>query len=189
MLSSWEEFKMKKEIFVEIEIPNEVELSIEGNKVSVEGPEGKNKRAFNLNNLIFEKRGNKIIIGNKKATKIEKKNINTISAHLKNMIKGSQKKFEYKLKICFSHFPFTVEVKEKEAIIKNFLGEKVNRICRIPEGVEVKVDKQNIVVISTDKELAGQAAANLERVTKIKKRDQRVFQDGIYITSKDGKQI
>lgn len=181
--------KMKKELFAEIDIPEGIELTIEEGDILIKGPEGEDKRTFKIDNLLFEKKDKKVIIGNKRATKIEKKVMNTIIAHIKNMIKGVQNKFEYKLKICFSHFPFNVEIKDKEAIIKNFLGEKINRICPIPEGVEIKIDKQNITVRSINKELAGQAAANFERATRIRNRDQRIFQDGIYIISKDGKEI
>lgn len=181
--------KMKKELFVEIDIPEGIELNIEGGEVTIKGPAGEDKRTFKINKLVFEKKGNKIIIGNKKATKTEKKIMNTIVAHIKNMIKGVQNKFEYKLKICFSHFPFSVEIKDEEAIIKNFLGEKINRRCVILKGVEVKVEKQNITITSISKELAGQTAANFEKATKIRNRDQRIFQDGIYIISKDGKEI
>ncbi len=180
---------MKKELFAEIDIPEDVEVSLKSGEILVKGPEGENKREFQLNDLIFEKEGNKIIIGSKKANKKDKKMINTTAAHIKNLIKGVQKKFEYKLKVCFSHFPFTIEVKGREVIIKNFLGEKVNRSCLLPDGIEVNVDKQNITITSVNKELAGQAAANLERVTRIRNRDQRIFQDGIYIINKNGKEI
>ena len=115
--------------------------------------------------------------------------MNTIASHIKNMIKGVQEKFEYQLKICFSHFPINVEIKDKEAIIKNFLGEKIPRKTKIPEGVEVEVDKDIIKVRSVNKELAGQVAADFEIATKIRKRDKRVFQDGIFIINKAGKEI
>ncbi len=180
---------MKKELFQNIEIPEGIEVNIEGNTLIVKGKEGENKRAFNINKLIFEKKDNKIVIGNKNATKKEKKLMNTITAHIKNMFKGVQEKFEYKLKICFSHFPITVEIKEREILIKNFLGEKIPRKTKIPVGADVKIDKDVITVSSHNKEIAGQAAANFEAVTKVGKRDRRIFQDGIFITSKSGREI
>ena len=180
---------MKKELFQEIEIPEGVEANIEDSTLTVKGPEGENKRTFNTNNLSFEKKENKIVIGNKKSTKKEKKMMNTIIAHINNMFKGVKEKFEYKLKTVFSHFPITVEIQGNEAIIKNFLGEKIPRKAKIPKGAEVKVDKEFITVTALDKEIAGQAAANLEVATKVRMRDRRVFQDGIYITDKAGKEI
>jgi len=180
---------MKKSISQTIEIPEKVEFNLEGNTLIVKGQEGENKRTFKVDNLIFEKKDKQIIIGSEKATKREKKMINTITAHIKNMIKGVQKRFEYKLKVCFSHFPITVEIKENKAIIKNFLGEKISRKVKIPEGVEVKIDKEIITITSLNKELAGQAAANFETATRISKKDRRIFQDGIYITNKAGREM
>lgn len=180
---------MKKEFFQNIKIPDGVEVDLDENTLTVKGSEGENKKVFNVIGLIFEKKDNQIIIGSKKTTKKEKKIINTITAHIKNMIKGVQKKFEYKLKICFIHFPITIEIKDDEAIIKNFLGEKIPRKLKILQGVEVKVDKEIISVSSPSKELAGQTAANFEKATRITMKDRRIFQDGIFIINKPGKEI
>ncbi len=180
---------MKKEFIQKIKIPEEVDVEIDGNILKVKGKEGEDSREFRTDKLIFEKKGDEIIIGHKKATKKEKKMINTTRAHINNMIKGVQKKFEYKLKVCFNHFPFTVEIKGNEAIIKNFLGEKIPRKLNIPEGVEVNIDKDIIDIKSHNKELAGQAAANFETATKIRLRDRRVFQDGLFIIEKNGRAI
>lgn len=180
---------MRKQLMQTIKIPSGVEAKLDGNVFSVKGPEGSNKREFNFAKLDIEKKGDEILIGNKSATKNEKKRINTITAHMKNMIEGVQKKYEYKLKICFSHFPITVEMKGDEAKIKNFLGEKISRIAKMPKGIDVKVDRETITITSVDKELAGQAAANFETTTRIRNRDRRVFQDGIFITNKNGEEM
>jgi len=181
--------KMGKELFREIEIPEGVNVEIEGNTLIAKGNGSENRREFKIHKLELEKKGNKIVVGALKSTKNEKRNMNTIAAHIKNMIKGLNEKFEYHLKVCTSHFPFTVEVKGREVLVKNFLGEKVPRKIMMPEGVDVKVAKDIITIKSSDKEKAGQAAANLERVTQITNRDRRIFQDGIYITQKNGREI
>ena len=127
----------------------------------------------------------KIIIRCEKPSKKAKKLINTTAAHIRNMISGLQKKYVYKMQIASVHFPITVNVSGKEFIIKNFLGETKDRKAKILEGVDVKVEGDMIKIESIDKEKAGQTAANIETCTKIKARDRRIFQDGIYITEKE----
>ena len=128
-------------------------------------------------------------IVSKKATKTEKKMMNTIAAHIRNMIKGVQEKFEYKLKICFSHFPFTVKQEGNKIIVNNFLGEKINRTVEMPEGAEIDIAKDIITIKSINREIAGQAAANFEKITKVRNKDIRIFQDGIYILNKAGREL
>jgi len=180
---------MKKKIYQKIGIPEEVVADIAGNTLRIKGPQGEIERTFQLNRLNFEKRDREIIIGSENATKKEKKMINTTVAHIKNMIKGVREKFEYNLKICFNHFPINVEIKGNEALIKNFLGEKTPRKVKIPENVDVKVDRDIMTITSHNKELAGQTAANFENATRIKMKDRRVFQDGIFIIKKAGREI
>ncbi|MCL5018421.1 MAG: 50S ribosomal protein L6 [Candidatus Pacearchaeota archaeon] len=180
---------MKKELSQRIEIPEGVNVTIEGARVVAEGKEGKNEREFNLASLDLKKKDNAIVIGSKKSSKNEKRRMNTIAAHIKNLIQGVQEKFEYKLKICFSHFPITVEAKGNEALIKNFLGEKTPRKAKIPSYDNHIFFKDVITVTASNIETAGQAAANLETATRISNKDRRVFQDGIFITSKCGEEI
>jgi len=180
---------MRKEIYQQIEIPEGVEVSLEGSTLNVKGPEGEISRTFKIRNLELKKEGENIIVGHKKSTKNEKKIINSIASHIRNMVKGVKEKFEYTLKVCFSHFPMTIDIKEGEASIKNFLGEKTSRTTKIPSGVEIEVSGEIITVKSPDKELAGQVAANFEKITRVRNRDRRVFQDGIFMTSKSGREI
>jgi len=180
---------MRKEILQKMEIPKNVEVLIEKDYIVIKGSQGENKRKINLRNIKIYKENKELIFECKKATKKEKKAINTFKAHVKNMIDGVSNKFEYQLKICYSHFPITAEVKGNELIIKNFIGEKENRKAKIPKGAEVKVDKEIITINSINREIAGQAAANIEQSTKIRKKDRRVFQDGIFIINKAGKEI
>ena len=181
--------KMKKNLSLEMEIPEGMTLSINENLVTVKGPKGEVTKNFNFGRLDSEVKNNQIILKCDKATKTEKKMMNTIGAHIKNMIQGAKEKFVYELKICFGHFPFTVKKVGNKAIIKNFLGEKVDRSVDLIEGTEVEIGKEIIIVKSPNKEFAGQTAANFEAATKIRGRDKRVFQDGVYIIKKNGKEM
>ncbi|MFH1585749.1 MAG: 50S ribosomal protein L6 [archaeon] len=180
---------MKKHLTQTIEIPEGVEATLEEELFTVKGPEGENKRKFNFENLDVKKNGSKIIIENKKANKRDKRMMNTIAARMRNMIKGVQEKWEYKLKVCSSHFPISIKQEGRRIEVKNFLGEKIPRNLEIPEGVDVRIDRDIITLTSIDKELTGQAAANFEAATKIRGRDKRVFQDGIWITHKAGREM
>jgi len=180
---------MKKQFCQEIILPKDVEIRKEKNMIFVKGTQGEISKEFNFGKLVYENKDKKVVVSHPSSTKKEKRMINTISAHLRNMIEGVQKKFEYRLKICSSHFLINVETKGNEILIKNFLGEKIPRKCKIPKGAEIEINKDIIIVKSSNKEIAGQAAANFEAATKIRKRDRRVFQDGIFITHKTGREI
>ena len=182
---------MKIDVLEKIEIPEGIELEINEETIKVSGNGKENRKNFNLKNIEVKRRDNTLILESKKSTKRERKMINTIRAHINNMIKGLQENFVYKLEITYVHFPMTVKHDEskKEIVIDNFFGEKKQRVCKVIDNVEVKVDKKFITVESHNKELAGQMAANLEKATKIRNKDRRKFQDGIYITEKCGKAI
>ncbi len=123
------------------------------------------------------------------ATRTEFKVIRTFEAHLRNMFRGVSEGHTYKLKICNSHFPINAAVNNGVFEVKNFLGEKFARLYKLKPGVSVKIQGSEITVHSNDKELAGLTAGALEQLTKVRNKDRRVFQDGIYITIKDNKAI
>jgi len=183
--------KMKADITEKIEFPDGVEFELEGNVLTVKKDDLENKKKFMLVNIILKKQDSSLIIESKKATKKELKIINTIKAHVKNMIQGLQEVFVYKLEAVYVHFPMVVELDKEgnKVLVKNFLGEKKPRMCNILPGTIIKIDRNKITVESHNKELAGQMAANLEKTTKVRKKDRRKFQDGIYITEKCGRAI
>jgi len=181
--------KMKKDILETVKIPEGIEVSIEETKITIKNSEGKQNQKEFKTNVKIEKKDNEVILSAKKGTKKEKRMINTTKAHINNMIKGVQERFIYKLKICFAHFPITAKIQDKELIITNFLGETKERKAKILDDVDVKIDKDIITVESHNKESAGQTSANFESTTKIRARDRRVFQDGIFITEKAGRKI
>lgn len=171
----------------ELEIPNGINTSLNGNEITLSKDNKEIKRILN-NRINVKVEGNKIVLSSKKATKREKKILFSLKAHIKNAFEGLTKEFKYKLAAVSVHFPMTVEVDKtnNQILVKNFLGEKKPRVIKIIPGVEVKVNKEHIEVESADIEKAGQVAANIEKGTKIRYRDRRIFQDGIFITEKPG---
>jgi len=161
-----------------------VKAEIEGNLIRITGPKGTVERKITDKSIKISKEDNVIIITAMNPKRKCKRMMETMRAHIKNMIKGVKEGYEYKLKICSTHFPINVSISGKDVIIKNFLGEKHPRVCKIKYDVDVKLEKDFIIISGIDKEKVGQAAADLEQTTRITNRDRRVFMDGIYIVSK-----
>jgi large subunit ribosomal protein L6 len=107
--------------------------------------------------------------------------VGTIHSHIQNMITGVRKGFTYKLKIVFSHFPISVKVKDKTVLIENFMGERNPRKAKIVGDAKVKIQTDDVVVQDLNLENVSQTAANVEQATKVKRKDPRIFLDGIYV--------
>ena len=175
------------EIKEEITIPDNVEITLEHNNLTVKGENGSLSRVFSHIKINLKLNGNIIEVKCKSPKRKEKALIGTFVAHINNMIKGVTEEFEYKMKTVFSHFPIKTSVEGNEFVIQNFLGERSPRKAKILEGVTVETKGDDTTVKGIDKEKVGQTAANIERATKVKKRDIRVFQDGVYRISRGGK--
>ena len=181
---------MKKEtkITEEITIPEGISIDIEKNDLIIGKNEKSIRRSFD-SRINAKVEGNKLIIETSKSKKKERKLMGTLKAHIKNILEGLNEPFKYKLQIATVHFPMTVSHDKScnEIVIKNFLGEKKDRRIKICDNVDVRINKEIIELESFDIEKAGQSAANIEKGTKVRKRDRRIFQDGIFITEKPGR--
>jgi large subunit ribosomal protein L6 len=172
-----------------IEIPADVDASYKDHTLHFKGKNGEISRTFLCPQVKIHLENKKLSFSSTNATKREKKMIYSFSAHAKNLIRGVSQGHQYRLKICSGHFPMTVTIQGKELVVKNFLGEKFPRRLNLKDRVTVKVEGDFVNIESCSKELAGQTAADIETLTKIRGRDPRIFQDGIWIIQKDGKDV
>ena len=173
-----------KDYEVKLEIPEDVVVFFEDKKVIVKKGSVQIERIFDLPRISFVKEGNEITIKYTKGNKRHETILNSISKHIKNMVLGLNKPFIYKLKVCSSHFPMSASVKGEELIVKNYYGERVPRVLKIPKDVKVKVNGDEIEVSSVYVEKAGNFASNVEKLAQRSNYDNRIFQDGIYMISK-----
>jgi len=169
------------EVAKTIEVPEGVEVSIENKRVTGKREKGTLTRDFSSAPIEIELEDGKVKVYAKWPRKKEAALVGTISAHIQNMITGVTKGFTYKLKIVFSHFPISVKVQGDKILIENFTGEKTPRIAKIVGTAKVTVKGDDVIVQGINIEDVGQTAANIEQATKIKKKDPRIFLDGIYI--------
>ncbi|MDI6708051.1 MAG: 50S ribosomal protein L6 [Candidatus Thermoplasmatota archaeon] len=174
-----------KEILVEeLKIPEKVTVELKGNSILVKGPNGTLTKNLKIHKLKLEKAAQSLVLSCEKCRKKERALLYTILAHLKNMLHGVTKGWQYELKIVYSHFPIKATVKGDKFVIENFLGEHSPRVAAIIEGTKVEIKGDKVILTGIDLEKVSQTAANIELATKIKDRDPRVFQDGIYIVKK-----
>jgi len=175
-----------KSLIEDVVVPEGNNISISDKVLKIKGPKGELIREFSEPLIGVNVENHKIVIKSlaRNLKKKDKRNFRTIRAHIKNMINGVNNGYIYKLKVCSGHFPITVNIEGNSLVVKNFLGEKVPRRLKF-EGVKVSIDGDIISVNGNDKELVGNTSASIERLTKIKGRDKRIFQDGCYIISKE----
>ncbi len=172
------------EVKHEVAIPDGVQVNYDNYILTVKGPLGELSREFMHDRVKLSVEDGKVVIYCALPKKKDYALAGTWKAHVANMIKGVTEGFEYHLKILYAHFPMKVSVKGDRVVIENFLGEKAPRYAKIFGDAKVEIKGDTVIVKSINKEHAGQTAANIERATRIKDRDPRVFQDGIYIVKK-----
>lgn len=180
---------MRTKIEKTISIPEGIEVMVEGRTIKMKKGEKEIEKEFALPNIEIVKGDSEVKILCEKATRREAKVAGTIEAHLKNMVRGLQEDFVYKMEVCNIHFPMTVKVEGDLVSIKSFLGEASDRKAKILPGVNVEVKGTDVSVSSHNIENAGQTAANIEKATRLSGKDRRIFQDGIFITEKPGREI
>jgi large subunit ribosomal protein L6 len=167
-----------------VEVPEGVTAEMDGNVLRVSGPKGTLERAMRYPQVDVSCDGTEFVV----STGSERRKITamcgTFAAHARNMFKGVNEGYEYQMKVVYSHFPIQLKLSGKKLEIDNFLGEREPRFVRIDEGVDVKLGNDEVTVTGINKESVGTTAARIELSTRVRNRDPRVFQDGIYIVGK-----
>ena len=167
-----------------IEIPSGVTAEVKGKKVLVKGPRGEVQRDFtHAESVEIQKSKDGLMLRALSERKRARSLANTVKTQISNMILGVTKGFTYKLKMAHSHFPMSVKVdKDRHRVsIENFIGERYPRTAVIDGEAEVTVKGDDVVVSGADKQSVGQTSTNIRRACRIKDKDPRVFQDGIYL--------
>ena len=175
----------------EIALPDGVSASIDGTYLTITGAENTVSRDFIHKKVNISQQNCCVVVQCELPRRKENAIAGTWRAHINNMVTGVAVGFEYKLKAVYSHFPMALSVNGSSFQINNLFGEKVPRIADLkwtPSDVQVRVEnKVDVIVTGAAREKVGQTAASIERACRIRGRDRRVFQDGIYIVTKGTK--
>ncbi|MFQ6105486.1 MAG: 50S ribosomal protein L6 [Candidatus Hydrothermarchaeaceae archaeon] len=165
-------------------IPDGVSVDIENGKVRVSGKNGEIIRELAYPGIKISREEKEVVVTSEGDRRIQKAMLGTFASHIKNMVKGVSKGFEYRMKIVYAHFPITVKVAGNNIIIENYLGEKIPRVVEIVGDCKVEVKGTELIITGYNIEHVGQTASRIEKATRVKKRDARVFQDGIYLVER-----
>jgi large subunit ribosomal protein L6 len=168
-----------------VDLPDGVTAQLDGRTLTIKGKLGESKKHFDKINVNIAVEGSKVVFTPFSAKKKDNVIINTVSSIVNNMATGVTKGFTYKLKVVYAHFPITIKTKGDEVHVENFVGERSPRVSKIVGACKVSVEGDDIIVKGVSLEDVGQTAANVELATKIRRKDQRVFLDGVYIYHKE----
>jgi large subunit ribosomal protein L6 len=182
----------------ELEIPDDVSAELDHLDLTVEGPNGSVTRRLWYPDISVAvesvpaepERGEDgdtveaVVIESDEDDAKTNSTLGTFESHVRNMFHGVTEGWEYEMEVFYSHFPMQVAVEGDEVVIENFLGEKAPRRTEIHGDTEVEIDDEIVTLSGPNVEDVGQTAADIEQLTRVKDKDVRVFQDGVYITQK-----
>jgi len=142
-----------------IEIPQDVEVKTEDQKIIVKGPKGELSQEIRPEIGILIKEG-KIFVSSKKETKETKAFWGLTRSLLANLIQGVTKGFEKKLEIRGTGYRASLEGENLDLKVGFSHPVKVEK----PTGIDFSVEKNIITVSGIDKQLVGEISAKIRRI-------------------------
>ncbi len=169
-----------------IQIPQGVTVKLgEGNLVTVKGPKGELKRAFHPE-ITIEIKDNVVTVKRPSDAPFYRALHGTTRALINNMVIGVTQGFSKRLVINEKTYKAAVKGREVEFA----LGFSHPVVVKIPEGIDVTVEKQLITVSGIDKELVGQFAQKIRHLRKVDPyKAKGIIYEGEKIRRKAGKTI
>jgi len=142
-----------------IQIPEGVEVKIEGKKIIVKGSGGELNKEF-PSEIKVEVKDGKILV----LPQIETKKTNALwgltRALIANMVKGITEGYEKKLEI--EGLGFRANLEGDNLVLKVGFTHPVK--LKAPEGIKFLVEKNVITISGADKQSVGEIAAKIRRV-------------------------
>ena len=164
-------------------IPENVEVTLGGDLVTVKGPLGMLSRRFSPS-ISVAKEGNELRVTPKNDALETKMLLGTTVAHLKNMLAGSREAFMKKLIV--EGIGFKAEVKGQELVLSLGFSHPVK--VSIPSNVKITSEKGTITISGPDIEAVGSFAAEIRALKKPEPyKGKGIRYDGEVIRRKQGK--
>ena len=171
---------------INISIPDKVKVMLSGNMINIEGPLG--KKSLNIDLDIFDldiNDGKEVSIKPKQNNQDTKRLWGMNRSLINNAIIGASKGYEKILELSGVGYRAAL----KGNILNLQLGFSHDINFKIPEGVKIQVEKQNILKISgTDKQQVGMVASEIKSLRPPEPyKGKGIKEQGQYILRKEGK--
>lgn len=146
-----------------IVIPKGVNISVNGNSVTVSGPKGELTKQFNPH-MSFSQEGDKFLVTRPNDTKELKMNHGTTRAIINNMVKGVSEGFSKTLSI--KGVGYRCEMRGDDLVLH--VGHSHEDVIPAVNGVKMSINTKtmDVIVEGIDKQVVGQQAAKIRDVRK-----------------------
>jgi len=147
-------------------IPDGVEVKLADGMVEVKGPKGTlNQSLHDSVEVKIEdvENGKAVIVTPVDAEDLVSKAMwGTVRANIANMVTGVTEGFSKELEVV--GVGYKVNMKGKDVVFDVGFSHPVE--FKLPEGIEVKVEKNNVVVSGADRQMVGEVAARMRKIRK-----------------------
>nr|ASV47587.1 ribosomal protein L6 [Chroomonas mesostigmatica CCMP1168] len=169
---------------IPVKIPDKINVTIEGDQITVKGPKGQLSRAI-PDNILVIKEGENIQVS-PKTKSIKSQQIYGLYRRLvANMVQGVSEGFQKKLTL--QGVGYRSQVQGKKLILSVGYSHQVE--IPAPDGIIISVEANtNVLVSGIDKELVGQVAANIRSIRPPEPyKGKGIRYEGEYVRQKVGK--
>ncbi len=144
-----------------ISVPSGVTITVDSDFVTVTGPKGELKQ-FTMPGVTVTVEGDSVSVTRESDEWEHRSKHGLMRTLIANMIEGVTKGFEKKLQITGVGF----RVALVGTSLKMSLGFSHEVEYKLPEGIQAKVEQLTITISGIDKQLVGQAAAEIRALKK-----------------------
>lgn len=166
-----------------VTIPQNTQVAVANNMLTVKGPLGELSKPLH-EAIAVTVEGSAVSVAPKNNSKLARSLWGTFASHIKNMIKGVNEKYAKQLEV--RGVGYRAEMAGKD--LKLQIGYSHPVLMKVPDGVEVLVEKALITVSGIDKEKVGQFAAEIRANRKPEPyKGKGIRYVGEYVREKQGK--
>jgi large subunit ribosomal protein L6 len=144
-----------------IPVPSGVTITVDDDFIQINGPKGSLKQ-FTLPGLTITQEDNQVLVTRANDEAANRARHGLMRSLLANMVTGVSQGFEKKLEINGVGY----RVQAQGSDLKFNLGFSHDVVYKVPAGVNVAVEQNNLTVSGIDKQQVGQVAAEIRALKK-----------------------